>query len=362
MKKNFVCGLSRKLAAGTLALALTLTGVCVWSGEAAEAQASEITAQDTGVYTERLELSSYKPEEGSLIAPKPTDSTHKDWLFAGWYTDADCTTAVEADVIIGEYYAKFVPAEVLSVKCQIQESTTAETESGKLRIVSAVDTLDYQKVGFEIRIDGGEPLFYETKEVWKMIVAKEGGVAFNYAPENFHESAKYFVTATIINIPNTAFSTGIQITPYWITLDGTQVSGVSRYARVEDGYLDIVNVPVRLYSDQEAAAGYLEVAYDGNKFAYVSADTGDVFEEMETADDGSGTVRCVGNVADISGNATADGLYVNLRFQVKDDISLGAEETFMVSGEDFCDKEEKLLTDYDVSDVVYKNLSYTEGE
>ena len=100
-----------------------------------------------------------------------------------------------------------------------------------------------------------------------------------------------FLLSSIINIPNTAFKTGIQITPYWTTLDGTKVSGVSRYARVEDGYLNIVNVPVRLYSVEEAAAGYLEVAYDGDKFAYVGADTGNVFAEMETADDGSGRVR-----------------------------------------------------------------------
>ncbi len=362
MKKNFVCGLSRKLAAGTLALALTLTGVCVWSGEAAEAQASEVTEQDTWVHTEQLDISSYRTEEGNYTAPKPTDSTHKDWLFAGWYMEENCTTAVGADVVEGECYAKFVPAEVLSVKCQIQAGITDETtENGKLRIVSTVDTLNYQNVGFEIRIEGGGSLHYETKEVYQRIAAESDGVAFDYAPEDFHESAQYFVTATIINIPNTAFKTGIQITPYWTTLDGTKVSGVSRYARVEDGYLNIVNVPVRLYSVEEAAAGYLEVAYDGDKFAYVGADTGNVFAEMETADDGSGRVRCVGNVADISGNAAADGMYVNLRFQVKEDVSLGAEETFTVSGEDFCDNQENLLEGYDVSDVVYKNLSYTDS-
>ena len=140
------------------------------------------------------------------------------------------------------------------------------------------------------------------------------------------------------NIPKASFATGFLVTPYWVTLDGTKVSGITRYARVEDYYQKNINVPVRLYTDEAVAAGYLEVLIpDG--CTYVGYDAG-IFEEMEVAVSGS-TVKIVGNVADISNDKTADGLYANLRFSTS---SAPADGAFTVSNPDFCDISENTKT------------------
>ena len=324
--------LPQKTVIGLLVLTMVLSGVCFLP-----TYADEVKAANDTVWAEQLETGNYQTE-----APKPADEAHKDWLFAGWYEDPECTKVISTKPAGGEKYAKFVPAEVLSVKCQVTEGTTAlTTDNVKLRIVSTVDSRMYSSVGFDIVINGKERS-YETAEVYGKIVANEGGVAYGYEPKVFHTMSKYFITATIVNIPQKAFDTGIRITPYWKTMDGTKVSGVGRYARVEDSYRQIANVPVRLYSEEEVAAGYLEVEYDGENFEYIGYDTGTVFEEMDAsavAVDGKNVVRLVGNVEKIDVDKKADGMYANLRFELKSDLPDG-NTTFPVLKKQFCDKTE----------------------
>ena len=229
-----------------------------------------------------------------------------------------------------------------------------------MRLVSTVDNLQYSKVGFEILMEGKQPINYATDKVYKKITVTDtsaSNVEFDYAPEDFHAMAKWFTTVTVINIQNADFAAGILIKPYWETMDGTLVYGVSRYARVEDYYRNIVNVPVRLYSDKEVAAGYLEVGYDKNRFTYVGKDdgydVGTVFEEMEVAE-GDGSIRCVGNVKNITSDKAADGMYVNLRFERKN-ASDASDARFTISNADFCNKEETTV-DFQVFDVIYKQI------
>ena len=344
MKNSILNRFLKKATAGVLAGALVLSGVLFFP-EAGK----KVSAAPEGVHTEQLAIDSYV-SGSDKTAPKPTVSAYADWVFAGWYTSDDCTEAVAASVSSGTYTAKFVPAEILSVRCQVLSGTVSSTDVSKLRLVSTVDNLKYNRVGFEIQM--GEKSFqYDTKKVCVSIAEKEGGVSFNYAPSDFHSMAQYFTTVTLTNIKNARFTTGFYIRPYWETLDGTLVYGVSRYARVEDSYLGIVNVPVRLYTDADVAAGYLEVSYTSD-YQYVGSDGGNIFGEMEVANAGS-TIRCVGNVADISENVKADGMYVNLRFKK---TGTNATGTFAVSAEDFCDNNEVAQT-VAVSDVVYKEIT-----
>ena len=288
MKKNIGKDFLKKAAAGLIALTLALSGAGLLPGADSKVYASEVETET--YYQEHFEdISAYT--DGERTAPKPTDAGHRDWLFAGWFQEPACTNTCTATT--GEAYAKFVPAGVLSVKCQILAGTTKDSPSDKLRIVSTVDSLDYSRVGFDITINGISRSYISTK-VCEMINAKDGGVAFKYTPGEFHEKAKYFITATLVNIPSNAASTGIQITPWWETLDGTKVCGVGAYARVSDAYDNIYNVPIRLYSDEEVAAGYLEVAYNTEVFQYIGMDEGSVFDEMEVRG-ANGVVRCVGN-------------------------------------------------------------------
>ena len=351
MKKNNVF---KTITAGLCFLSLALFAFCMLPGNDLKVQAAAGNA-------EQISIDAYK---NGQTAPKPTADEHKGWVFAGWFEDADCETAVaDKTNASGNKYAKFIPAEVVNVKCQVTANTVATTESCKLRVVTTVDSLDYQEVGFEFKIGGNASFEHKISKVFKKIVAANGNDPFELTPDYFHDSSQYFSTVTLTDIPTAGFTTGIRIIPYWVTLDGTKVYGVGRYARVEDSYLGIVNVPVRLYTDEDVAAGYLEVSYDKSIFEYysgesVSYDVGIIFSEMKTDDTGS-VIRCVGiaeDLTDSSGDISADGMYINLRFRVKSALTSGETYTFGVSEESFCDKNE-ISVSLDASDVAYKNIN-----
>ena len=144
----------------------------------------------------------------------------------------------------GTAFAKFVPAEVLSVKCQTSADVTSMDDTAKIRVISTVDSLKYSQVGFDLTFKGRN-LSYKTSTVLSGIQAATDGVAYGFSPNIFDLQSKYFITATIVNIPNSDFDEGLLVKPYWVTKDGTTVHGVERYARVEDSYNHIVNVPVK---------------------------------------------------------------------------------------------------------------------
>lgn len=346
-KKGVV--LMRKNIAKVMAAALIMMSVAV----APYGNTKEVKAADD-YYTEQLTV--------TAEAPKPTDSAHKDWLFAGWFTGSDCKDAIEEKS--GTAYAKFVPADVMSVKCQSVDGVNAETESTSMRLITTVDNLKYQKVGFKITV-GNTTKTYETKTVYKTITSKTSGLGVEYGPSIFDDKSTYFATATMINIPNKGFAKGIFITPYWVTLDGTTVEGVGRYARVEDSYYDggktVVNVPVRLYTDKNVAAGQVTVNYDKDTYKYIGTETGDlgdVFEELYVNDNGAGKVTCVGNASEIR-DVKADGLLVSLRFVRKD--TSDATVTFNVDGEQFANYAGDFVytsgTTFDVSNVTHKAVT-----
>lgn len=126
--------------------------------------------------------------------------------------------------------------------------------------------------------------------------------------------------------------------------------------------IDYVNVPVNLNilsKNNKAAAGILSVKSDDNlKFvgAEKGVECGKVFDEMEFNVLSDGTIKCVGNTSDISEKEEMD-IYINLKFQRKDTDSEApiANEfyTFTVGGEEFCDKNEKLLENDDVWNIIY---------
>lgn len=340
---------TKKIVSGVLAVIVAFSTIVTWNGKT-----KQVKAADAAFVTEQLAIGDYTSEK----APKPSTEKYRNWLFAGWYEDADCTKYItDRSKYTGKQYAKFVPAEVLSVKCQNLKNTTSSTETTRMRVVTTVDSLNYREIGFDIKINS-TTVNQKTKTVYKKIMATQDGVAFEYEPAAFSSSSKYFATFTLINIPNKGFTSGISLKPYWITADGTKVYGISRYSRVEDGYSNILNVPVRLYTDKEVAAGYLKVDYDETKLEYVSCDLGDVFTEMDQHDDGN-TITCVGNITDVKNNVCADGMWANLRFKLKAGVTLQNNLIFAVTDEEFCNnKQEFVYIDaenktFDVSDLSY---------
>lgn len=170
------------------------------------------------------------------------------YLFAGWYTDADATTVdpVVNPVLQQTYYAKFVPKEVLGIVAQVSKNVLEEETSDKtgnsIRIVTSLDSEQYQHIGFRIQKGNGTPYDANTtKKVYEALYAIGATEAteenlLTYTPQNsFHAVSTYFKTWTINKIPETAFNTDITITPYWITLDGTRVNGATGIKTVNLG-------------------------------------------------------------------------------------------------------------------------------
>lgn len=315
----------------------------------------EIKAENS-YYTESMNITN--------DAPKPTGTGHEDWLFAGWYSDSECKTPIENKKVGDSAYAKFVSADVLSVKCQSLKDVSSSDETTSMRIITTVDNLNYSEVGFKVKVGNNEKE-YSTTTVYKKIVTNDDKNKFEYEASIFDTSSTYFATVTMTNIPNKGFTKGIYITPYWKTLDGTTVYGVGRYARVEDSYYDggktVINVPVRLYTDKNVAAGKITVNYDKDKYTYIGSEDGDlgnIFDEIYVYDNGDGKVTCVGNVSPIN-DIKADGLLVSLRFARKD--SSDETYTFNVDGEEFANYEGEFVytsgTTFDVSNVTHKAIN-----
>ena len=331
MKRKQKGGILRKTAAAGLALSLILSGAWFAPASGGLAQAAEQTVP--------------KNENGDV--------------FAGLYTDGSYTTPYETAA--EDAVKKFVTADVLSVGCQVTPKTD-DMKKSALRFVTTVDTLIYREVGFIITMENGgnaKTIKVGSDTVYTNIVVAEGddNPAYTVAPTVFSEKSQFFATYTIKNIPESAFDNNFIVTPYWVTVDGITVKGVTRGVRVNDAYGErmVVNVPVRLNSDEEIAAGLLEVTYDTEKFKYIVEDgyiAGDILEEVGTAEVVSGTVRCVGNVAVIDNGKAADGMYINLRFEYIGDSVQLPEAEFMVQNTEFCDKEENTVPDTGSLSVV----------
>lgn len=328
-KKSFIGGL--------LALILVLTGVAFMTPESAEVKASDTIYEGDGFVSEQMDIRSYRGTDGTgHTTPKSTNVNYEEWIFAGWYKEQECENPIGYKKASGNAYAKFVPADTLSVKCQVAENTEG-AKSSKLRIVSTVDSLNYYQVGFEITVTtekgATKTISYDSHQVAEKIQATADGVNYDYTPNIFDVDSEYFTTVTVTNIPSESFTDAFYIRPYWVTRDNTKVYGTSRYARVEDGYENIVNVPVRVYSGDTIGTDYsVAVSYDDAKYkdytyvgAYGASSTvdgiedlstyngGDLFKQLTVTTDTENKTVTITPPADST--ATADGTLVNLRFQ-----------------------------------------------
>lgn len=313
------------------------------------------------------------------------------YVFGGWYLkDGEVFKPLDDTGLksAGNVYAKFVPAYVLSVKCQNKsnaESVENSSDTTALKVISSLDSTNYKSYGFEMEVvllndDGtynrsvdiaSEDSFtkaYETFSVYKEENDEVVQVGQPYEPEKvFGSASTLFTTWGVSKIKGTQYSAIIAIKPCWTTIDGTKVYGLTKYAHVEDGLLRTdadgsfryLNVPVNLrYAealDDGVAAGVLSVSFDDEKMTYADVEGGRVFNEMAWAEK-TDSVKLVGNTSDISDKNLSD-IYANIRFKVR---NVGADEilsgyTFGVTGEDFSTSGETQYTEstYNVWDVKY---------
>ena len=157
------------------------------------------------------------------------------YVFAGWYSKSgeeylpmSETTADQASTA----YGKFVKSNVLGLKFQVTAGTTALSESTSIRVLTAVDDLYYQEVGFEATGDMTEN--YTSTTVYSKITA--GGKTYE-ADEVFGVPAEYFMTFTG-TLPQANFANNLTFRPMWVTLDGTTVYGAAKSVKVNDNVPD----------------------------------------------------------------------------------------------------------------------------
>ena len=122
---------------------------------------------------------------------------------------------------------------------------------------------------------------------------------------------------------------------------------------MEDGYNDnqYMNVTINLDTAKKIAAGALTLTYPEG-LDVVGVEYGDIFStnKMVSYDNGTNTIKFVGKADVVGTNVDADGVYVNVRF--KNTGNVAGFKSFFVTGENFCDWNEKLVT-IDAWDIQY---------
>ena len=158
---------------------------------------------------------------GNYTAPTAPDG----YVFAGWFSDKTCKTALKTDTIASDAvaYAKYVDADILSVKCQIPANAKSTDQTTTLRLVTTVDCLDYSLAGFEVSVAGSASTLYTTRKAYDKIEATVNSTKTTYMPHVFSSESGHFMALEITGVPSEVFNETITVTPAWKTLDGTIV-------------------------------------------------------------------------------------------------------------------------------------------
>ena len=259
--------------------------LCLVSGIAFSAKAEDNIIYNTddievGYSEFYKDISGFRNTDGDKHTAPPAKERY---VFAGWYSAQTCAGSEalsDADIVkrIADgdtsAYAKFVSADILSVKAQLKADTDSTTESTTLRFVTTVDCLDYMEVGFTLVLNG-ETYEANTEKVYRYLyyVGNTSGASMKCTPQEFHAAAKYFMACNLNKIPADYFKLGTVATPYWVTCDGTRVNSSSETKTVEEGMPLVCETKVtaaggeiKYYSTLEKA---FTVAESGNNNIYL---------------------------------------------------------------------------------------------
>ena len=249
----------KRLIVVLLAFVLAFTGISIVQGTSIKVMAATLAEDESFVALPYKEVTVI---EG---IPVPEEEAYSEWLFAGWFKDATCTinTAVRDKNTVGSTcFAKFVPKDVLSIKAQV--GTEKVDDSYIIRFVSSVESLNYNKVGFEVTREGMEKTLTSiSNTVYEKIDSTSKGVEYEFNPKVVDAKSEYFMTA---KLKTKSENTNYIVRVFWETLDGTKVYGVSRSVSVNDGAATaLVNVSFQASEGSEIKKGdNLQVTY-GNK-------------------------------------------------------------------------------------------------
>lgn len=316
------------LVNGLLAMVIVIGTVCFANANDNAVLATESTVEDVTpdgvdyIVEKHTSISEYRTE-GNFKAPSIQNETVTgEWVFAGWFKNVECTTALgstENTVAGTPYYAKFVSADVLSVKCQISTGTTPDSESTLLRCVSSVDSLKYSKIGFDLVTpdvdeETGEKIEknMESSSVGKRIRVTEDKASnpYSYSPKVVDTESEYFYSS-VEEIGKDNFNKGYLVKPYWITKDGTKVYGVSRYVTVNEGLnKDVIYIPVKM--DETAAESTTKVTVGESEATKVVYDIDGGYAHFALSVDTSGLNSVTKYTVSIDEDETSTYIYRNL--------------------------------------------------
>lgn len=262
------------------------------------------------------------------------------YIFAGWYKEASCENGYRSLNGVTSAHAKFVPEDILSVKLQLKANTKASSLTTNMRLVSSVDSLNYQEVGFEVYFNGAKtPVMAKTSKVYEKIAASAtSGVEYNYGPKLINIDSEYFVTATLINISNGNFNKNFYIRPYWKTLDGTTVYGVNRYVTVMNGISTTnINIPVKVSAELTTTEVFINgvdssllsnasIAYYDGTYAHLNVDVANR----------DFVLKSVNTIVVTDGTTTGTAQYRNLltTHVIADSTEINADSTWYSDSED----------------------------
>lgn len=260
-------------------------------------------------------------------------------------------------------YAKFVPAQVLSVKAQNKANTTAQTETTYMRVISSLDSANYDRVGFDIWLANQIQLYkdnetktpLETTRIYEGLLVGEEKRRVT-ANEIFGGISKYVSVWQLTDIENGNFSKIIYVRPYWYTMDGTKVEGLAKYVHIEDDYKNYISVPVNLLSADNVAAGAVNLVYDNAALQLATDSEGEVLFEAgrivpgmsHLHDADNCTIKMVGNGTKANTYNSKESLFANVRF-IKPDV----DTNFNMELVQFCNWAEELVTVKGVWDIKY---------
>ncbi len=139
-------------------------------------------------------------------------------IFAGWYADKNYKTPYTKS--IGEAYAKFIDESILGpVKFQMANDGSA------IRFVSSVDNLKYLDCGFIINGSyDGHSINNKKKQAAVLYRSINAGGQRVY-PTVFDDDSKWFFAYTVRGL-QAGKEMSWNITPYYVTPDGTTVEGI----------------------------------------------------------------------------------------------------------------------------------------
>lgn len=263
----------KKLVVSVLTVALLLAGaICIGTSmKEAKAESTVAATLETGAVV----LSSADVTVTGSV-PKASISAYEDYLFAGWFSDKECTLehALESTSGVATYYAKFVPADTMNVKVQISENEVTgpdgSTKVRAIRCISSVESLELSRVGFEI---DGKIYYVTNNQVFERIESSIDDFAdYEFSPKVVGTKSEYFVSANLpIATDDDSLAKPHTITSVWETIDGTVVKGTTRSVAVNDGASNIINMTLQ---------GEL---VEGDESATVSGVTADKVEVLEVS-------------------------------------------------------------------------------